>query len=106
MKKIIIAASVCSLLAVTQLTMAQGVQAGKAVKKEMKADKKMDKAAEYRKEAKTHAGLEIKGVSDPKTRIAKAEKKEKKAEKKELKSDAKELKAVAKVKTKKAAGVN
>ena len=45
-------------------------------------------------------------ISDPKTRMAKADRKMEKAEKKELKGEAKELKAVAKAKTKKAAGVD
>ena len=53
-------------------------------------------------EARTHKGLEVKGISDPKTRMAKADKKMEKAAKKEMKSDAKELKAVAKERTKKA----
>ncbi|GAB3729546.1 hypothetical protein [Spirosoma lituiforme] len=66
----------------------------------------MAKAQEYRMEAKTHKGLEVKGISDPKTRMAKADRKMEKAEKKLLKSESKELKAAAKDKTKQAAGVN
>ncbi|QDK82419.1 hypothetical protein EXU85_28950 [Spirosoma sp. KCTC 42546] len=106
MKKLIIAASVCSLLSIAQLGFAQAVQEGKAAKKEMKAEKKVAKAIEYKHEASTHKGLEVKGISDPKTRMAKADRKMEKAEKKEMKGEAKELKAVAKAKTKKAAGVD
>lgn len=90
------------MLAIAQIGFAQAVQEAKAAKKEMKAEKKMDKAHEYATDAKTHKGLEVKGISDPKTRMAKAEKKMEKAEKKEMKSDAKELKAAAKAKSKKA----
>ncbi|WP_460964833.1 hypothetical protein [Spirosoma litoris] len=106
MKNVIVAASLCSLLTISQLGFSQAVQEGKAAKKEMKAEKKVAKAHEYRKDAATHKGLEIKGISDPKTRMAKADRKMEKAEKKELKGEAKELKAVAKAKTKKAAGVD
>ncbi len=72
----------------------------------MKAEKKVAKARELRENARTGKGLEIAGVSDPKTRMAKADRKMEKAAKKELKGEAKELKAVAKEKTKKAAGVD
>ncbi|WP_461125839.1 hypothetical protein [Spirosoma aerophilum] len=106
MKKLIIAASAVALLAVVQPSVAQAVQEGKAAKKEMKAEKKVAKAQEYKMEARTHKGLEIKGVSDPKTRMAKADRKMEKAEKKVMKGEAKELKAVAKEKQKQAAGVN
>ncbi|WP_080058719.1 hypothetical protein [Spirosoma aerolatum] len=106
MKKLIIAASVCAMLAAAQTSFAQAVQEGKAVKKEMKAEKKISKAHELNANARSGKGLEIAGVSDPKTRMAKADRKLEKAEKKALKSDAKELKAVAKAKTKKAAGVD
>ncbi|GAB3961034.1 hypothetical protein GCM10028805_59840 [Spirosoma harenae] len=106
MKKLIIAASACALLAVAQPGFAQAVQVGKAAKKEMKAEKKVSKAHELRHNARTGKGIEVAGVSDSKTRMAKADRKIEKAEKKELKGEAKELKAVAKVKTKKAAGVD
>ncbi|WP_375444215.1 hypothetical protein [uncultured Fibrella sp.] len=105
MKKSIFVAALAFLLA-SQVGFAQAVQKAKEVKKEMKAEKKMAKAEEYREEAKTGKGLEIAGVSDKKTRLAKADRKEKKAEKKALKSEAKALKVVAKEKTKVAAGVN
>jgi len=106
MKKLIIAASACALMAVAQPGFSQAVQEGKAAKKEMKAEKKVAKAQEYKMEAKTHKGLEVKGISDPKTRMAKADRKMEKAEKKMMKSESKELKAAAKEKTKQAAGVN
>jgi hypothetical protein len=106
MKKLIIAASACALLVVAQAGFAQAVQEGKAAKKEMKAEKKVAKAHELNANARSGKGLEIAGVSDPKTRRAKADRKMDKAVKKEMKSDAKELKAVAKDKTKKAAGVD
>ncbi len=91
-----------ALLMASQVGFAQAVQKAKEVKKEMKADKKLEKAAEHREAARTGKGLEIAGISDKKTRMAKAERKEEKA----IKSDAKALKAVAKRKTKVAAGVN
>ena len=106
MKKLIIAASACALLAVAQPGFSQAVQEGKAAKKEMKAEKKVAKAQEYKMEAQTHKGLEVKGISDPKTIMAKADRKMDKAEKKMLKSESKELKAAAKEKSKKAAGVD
>ncbi|MBO0948166.1 hypothetical protein [Fibrella forsythiae] len=105
MKKSIFAASLALLLA-SQIGFAQAVQKAKEVKKEMKAEKKLDKAQEYRQEAATGKGLEVAGISDKKTRLAKADRKEKKAVKKAIKSDAKALKVVAKEKTKTAAGVN
>lgn len=105
MKKVLIAAS-CALMMVAQASFAQAVQTGKEAKKEMKAEKKVAKAKELESNARTGKGLEVAGVSDPKTRMAKAEKKMEKAEKKAMKSDAKALKAVAKEKTKKAAGVD
>ena len=105
MKKSIVVAAL-ALLCASQAGFAQAVQKAKEVKKEMKAEKKMEKAAEYREEARTGKGLEVAGISDKKTRMAKAERKEGKAQKKALKSDAKALKAVAKRKTKAAAGVN
>lgn len=95
-----------ALLLVAEAGFAQAVQVGKEAKKEMKAEKKMAKAREYKMEAKTGKGLEIAGISDRKTRMAKAEKKEDKAEKKVLKSEAKAMKAVAKETTKKAAKVD
>ncbi len=95
-----------ALLMASQVGFAQAVQKAKEVKKEMKADKKLEKAAEHREAARTGKGLEIAGISDKKTRMAKAERKEEKAVKKAIKSDAKALKAVAKRKTKVAAGVN
>ncbi len=106
MNKLIIAAFACVLLAAAQSGFSQAVQEGKAAKKEMKADKKVAKANEYKMEAQTHKGLEIKGISDPKTRMAKADKKMEKAEKKEMKSESKKLKAIAKSKKKQAVGVN
>jgi hypothetical protein len=106
MKKIIIAASVCALLAVAGPGYAQAVQEGKAAKKEMKAEKKIAKANEHEMNAKTGKGIEVAGVSDPNTRMAKAERKREKADKKIMKGNAKELKAVAKNKKKKAAGVD
>ncbi|WP_461099860.1 hypothetical protein [Spirosoma luteolum] len=102
MKTLLIAATMIGLVSVSQHTVAQAVQEGKAAKKEMKAEKKVAKAQEHKMEARTHKGLEVKGISDPKTRMAKADKKMEKAAKKEMKSDAKELKAVAKERTKKA----
>jgi hypothetical protein len=106
MKNALIAASICAALAFTQTGFAQAAQEGKAAKKEMKAEKKVAKAKELKSNAATHKGLEVKGISDPKTRMAKAEKKMDKAEKKEIKADSKEIKAIAKAKKKKAAGVN
>lgn len=105
MKKILIAAS-CVLFLGVQAGFAQAVQVGKEAKKEMKAEKKVAKANELEMNAKNGKGLEVAGISDKKTRMAKAEKKMEKAEKKEIKSDAKALKAVAKEKTKKAAHVD
>ena len=105
MKKSIFVAALAFLLA-SQAGFAQAVQKAKEVKKEMKADKKLEKAQEHREAASTGKGLEIAGISDKKTRMAKADRKEEKAEKKAIKSDAKALKAVAKRKTKVAAGVN
>jgi hypothetical protein len=105
MKKLLIAAS-CVLFLGVQAGFAQAVQVGKEAKKEMKAEKKVAKAKELEMNARTGKGLEVAGVSDPKTRMAKAEKKMEKAEKKAIKSDAKALKAVAKEKTKKAAHVD
>ena len=105
MKKSIFVAALAFLLA-SQAVFAQAVQKAKEVKKEMKADKKLEKAQEQREAASTGKGLEIAGISDKKTRMAKADRKEEKAEKKAIKSDAKALKAVAKRKTKVAAGVN
>ncbi|MBO0952260.1 hypothetical protein [Fibrella forsythiae] len=105
MKKVMLSAFGL-LFVLVQGAHAQAVQQGKAIKKEMKAEKKVAKAEEKRMEARTHKGLEIKGVSDPKTRMKDAERKEAKAEKKELKSDAKLLKASAKALDKKAAKVN
>ncbi|MEZ0540874.1 hypothetical protein [Fibrella arboris] len=105
MKKSFFVAALACLVA-SQAGFAQAVQKAKEVKKEMKAEKKMEKAQEYRQEAATGKGVEIAGISDKKTRMAKADRKEKKAEKKAIKSDAKALKVVAKKKTKEAAGVN
>ncbi len=105
MKKSVFVAALAFLLA-SQAGFAQAVQKAKEVKKEMKAEKKMEKAEEYREEARTGKGLEVAGISDKKTRMAKADRKEKKAEKKALKSDAKALKVKAKRKTKEAAGVD
>ncbi|MBD2702297.1 hypothetical protein IC229_16710 [Spirosoma sp. BT702] len=106
MNKIIVAASVIAMLTAAQTSFGQAAQVAKAEKKEQKADKKVAKAKELRSNAATGKGLEIAGVSDSKTRQAKADRKMKHAHKKELKSEAKELKAVAKNKTKKAAGVD
>ncbi|GAB4035224.1 hypothetical protein [Spirosoma gilvum] len=106
MNKIILGASVVAMLALTQNSFGQAVQEAKAEKKEQKAEKKIAKAHELNANARSGKGVEIAGVSDPKTRNAKADRKLKHAEKKELKSDAKELKAVAKDKKKKADGVD
>ncbi|GAB3997081.1 hypothetical protein GCM10028807_41300 [Spirosoma daeguense] len=106
MKKIILTTSLIALLAVAQTSFGQATQVAKAEKKEQKAEKKVAKARELRSNAATGKGIEIAGVSDAKTRNAKADRKMKHAHKKALKSDAKELKAVAKDKTKKAAGVD
>ena len=72
----------------------------------MKAEKKMAKAKELKSNAETDKGLEVAGVSDSKTRMAKADRKMEKAEKKVMKSEAKEMKAEAKEVKKKAANVN
>lgn len=106
MKKLIIAATAIALMAVAQPGFSQAAQEGKAAKKEMKAEKKVAKAQELKHNAATHKGIEVKGISDPKTRMAKADRKMEKAEKKELKSDSKEMKAMAKDKKKKAAKVD
>ncbi|MBO0939886.1 hypothetical protein J2I47_25295 [Fibrella sp. HMF5335] len=94
------------MLAFSQAAFSQAVQEGKAAKKEMKAEKKMAKAREKRMEARTHKGIEIAGVSDPKTRMKDANRKEEKAVKKELKADAAMMKAGAKAEKKKAAKVD
>ncbi|OJW70629.1 hypothetical protein [Spirosoma sp. 48-14] len=106
MHKIILGASVVAMLSLTQSTFGQAVQEAKAEKKDQKADKKVAKAQELKSNAATGKGVEIAGISDSKTRNAKADRKLKHAEKKELKSDAKELKAVAKDKKKKGDGVD
>ncbi|WP_020597497.1 hypothetical protein [Spirosoma panaciterrae] len=106
MNKIILGSSVVAMLSLTQSTFGQAVQEAKAEKKEQKAEKKVAKAQELKSNAATGKGVEIAGISDPKTRNAKADRKLKHAEKKELKSDAKELKAVAKDKKKKGDGVD
>ncbi|HLL97234.1 MAG TPA: hypothetical protein VK404_19835, partial [Spirosoma sp.] len=72
MKKLIIAAS-CALSLVAQAGFAQAVQEVKGARKEMKAEKKMAKAKELKSNAETDKGLEVAGVSDSKTRMAKAE---------------------------------
>lgn len=94
------------LLAISQASFAQAVQEAKAARKEMKAEKKMAKAHEKRMEAKTHKGIEIAGISDPKTRMKDANRKEEKAEKKEMKAHADMLKAGAKAEKKKAAKID
>lgn len=106
MNKIILGASMVVMLTLTQTSFGQAVQEAKAEKKEQKADKKVAKAHELKSNAAMGKGMEIAGISDPKTRNAKADRKLKHAEKKELKSDAKELKAVAKDKKKKGDGVD
>lgn len=106
MNKIIVAASVLALLTVAQSSFGQATQEAKAEKKEQKAEKKVAKAHELRSNAATGKGLEIAGISDPKTRNAKADRKMEHARKKELKSESKELKATAKDMKKKAAGVD
>jgi len=106
MNKIIVAASVLALLTVAQSGFSQATQEAKAEKKEQKAEKKVAKAHELRSNAATGKGLEIAGISDPKTRNAKADRKLEHARKKELKSESKELKATAKDMKKKAAGVD
>lgn len=106
MNKVIVGIALVTMLTATQTSFGQATQVGKAEKKEQKAEKKVAKAKELRSNAATGKGLEIAGISDPKTRNAKADRKMKHAHKKALKSDAKELKAVAKEKTKKAAGVD
>lgn len=100
--KNLVFASLIALAVVSQAGYAQAVQKAKEAKKEMKAEKKLDKAQELKSNARTGKGLEVAGVSDPKTRMDKAAKKERKAVKKEMKSDAKAIKAVAKTRTKKA----
>lgn len=105
MNKMILGAAVVAMMALSQTTFGQAVQEAKAMKKEQKAEKKVHKAKELRANAATGKGIEIAGISDPKTRNAKADRKMEHARKKELKSDAKELKAEAKELTKKAAGV-
>ena len=102
MKKLMIAASICALLMAGQSAFAQATQETKAAKKEMKAQKKMDKANELNTNAATHKGVEVAGVSDPATRNAKADRKMDKAHKKEMKAEAKEMKAGAKDMKKKA----
>jgi C4-dicarboxylate-specific signal transduction histidine kinase len=94
------------LLTISQASFAQAVQEAKAARKEMKAEKKMAKAHEKRVEAKTHKGIEIAGVSDPKTRMKDANRKEEKAEKKEMKAQADMMKAGAKAEKKKAAKID
>lgn len=106
MNKIILGASVVAMMALSQTSFGQATQEAKAEKKEQKAEKKVAKARELRSNAATGKGVEIAGISDPKTRNAKADRKMEHAQKKALKSDAKELKAAAKDVKKKAAGID
>jgi hypothetical protein len=73
MKKIIVAASVIALLTAAQTSFAQAAQEGKAAKKEQKAEKKEAKAKELRSNTVTGKGIEVAGISYPKTRNAKAD---------------------------------
>ena len=94
------------MMALSQTSFGQAIQEVKAEKKEQKAEKKVVKAKELRSNAATGKGLEIAGISDPKTRNVKADSKMDYAQKKAMKSDAKELKTAAKDVKKKAAGID
>ena len=101
MKKVIIAATFAFLF-LAQGSYAQAIQEAKEAKKEMKATKKMNKAREKRQDVNDKSRVEIPLVTDDKTKLAEAHKKEEKAVKKVMKSDAKSAKARAKTITKKA----
>lgn len=101
MKKVIIAATFAFLF-LAQSSYAQAIQEAKEAKKEMKATKKMNKAREKRRDVNDGSRIEIPRVTDDKTKLAEAHKKEEKAVKKVMKSDAKSAKARAKAVTKKA----
>ncbi len=62
-------------MALSQTSFGQATQEAKAEKKEQKAEKKVAKAKELRSNAATGKGVEIAGISDPKTRNAKADRK-------------------------------
>lgn len=102
MKKVIVAATTCALLFFAQGSFAQAVQEAKEAKKEMKAAKKITKAREKRQDVNDKNRIEVPLVTDDKTKLAEAHKKEEKALKKSMKSNSKEVKASAKVNTKRA----
>lgn len=101
MKKVIFAAT-CALFLFAHGSFAQAVQEAKEAKKEMKAAKKMNKAREKRQDVNDKSRVEIPMVTDDKTKLAEAHKKEEKAMKKAMKSNSKEVKAGAKTNTKRA----
>lgn len=102
MKKVIIAATTCAFLLFAQGSFAQAVQEAKAAKKEMKANKKIVKAREKRQDVNDKSRVEIPLVTDDKTKLKEAHKKEEKAMKKKMKSNSKQVKAGAKTNTKRA----
>jgi len=101
MKKVIFAAT-CALFLFAQSSYAQAVQEAKEAKKEMKATKKINKAREKRQDVNDKSRVEIPMVTDDKTKLAEAHKKEEKAMKKTMKSNSKQVKAGAKTNTKRA----